>query len=246
MYGTFGWRTHSIYNPNRYGSTEFYLLPKVENLPRSIFLGYLGVPGLTAYFGISNILKPNNKETLVVSDASGAIGSLVGQLAKEIYGCKVIGLCNSQKQCDWLIKNLRFYKALNVNDDNFESSFRKITTHGVDCYFDNTGGLISSIVLKQMKEYGRISVCSSSVNHATDVQVTSPERLLVEKQCKIEGFKVQRWKNEWFNGMAEIQKLIDSKQIKYDETVVEGFENMPNAFIEMSNGEHIGNTIVKV
>lgn len=244
IFGKFGWRTHSIYNPHRFGSTDFYLIPETQQNPRSIFLGNLGVPGLTGYFGLTEICKPNNGETLVISDATGAVGSIVGQLAKVINGCKLIGLCNSQEKCDVLLKKFKFHKALDVNIDSFESNFRKATPKGVDCYFDMTGGKISHIVLKQMNEFGRISVCNSTVSH--DEQISSPERLILDKQIRIEGFKVQRWKNEWFTGIAEIQKLLDQGIIQHYETVIEGFENMPNAFIQMLNGEHIGKTLVKV
>lgn len=244
IFGKFGWRTHSIYNPHRFGSNDFYLIPETQHLPRSVFLGNLGLPGLTAYYGLTNICKPNNEETLVISDATGAVGTLVGQLAKVINGCKLIGLCNGQEKCDLLLEKFKFHKALDVNIDSFESNFRKATPKGVDCFFDMTGGKISNIVLKQMNEFGRISVCNSSVSQ--NEQISSPERWIIEKQIRIEGFKVQRWKNEWFTGIDEIQKLHDQGKIKHYETVIEGFENMPSAFIQMLNGEHIGKTLVKI
>lgn len=159
VFGDFGWRTHTVVNPDSEGQRP-YKLPDMGAIPRSLGIGYLGMPGNTAYFGLLEICQPKAGETVVVTGAAGAVGSLVGQIAK-IKGCHVIGLAGSDEKCDWLTGELGFDKAINYKAGNVRAALKAAAPNGIDCYFDNVGGELSSIVINQMNLFGRISVCGS-------------------------------------------------------------------------------------
>lgn len=207
------------------------------------------MPGNTAYFGLLEICKPKEGETMVVSGAAGAVGSLVGQIGK-IKGLRVIGIAGTDDKCDWIVKDLGFDVAINYKTANLEEELKKAAPNGVDCYFDNVGGEISSVVLNQMNEFGRISVCGSISAYNADVanypRVPDLAKLFNWKQLRMEGFLVPRWTNRWMEGLKQMAEWIMQGKIKYEETVTEGFENMPAAFIGMLNGANTGKAIVKV
>lgn len=207
------------------------------------------MPGNTAYFGFLNICKPKEGETVAVSGAAGAVGTLVGQIAK-LKGCRVVGFAGSKDKCDWLINELKFDAAINYKDGNLAKQLKEAAPKGVDCYFDNTGGEISATVLAQMNVFGRISVCGSISSYNSSPsewpKVPHVQPLFVFNQLRMEGFIVWRWKNEWLQGIAEVQKWIESGEVKYNETVTEGFDNMRQAFFEMLKGKNFGKAIVKV
>lgn len=160
--GSFGWRTHTIISKNEAHDLVMrpYVLPSFGDLPLSLGLGHLGMPGNTAYFGFLEICKPKEGEVVVVSGAAGAVGSIVGQLAK-IKGCKVIGIAGSDDKCAWLTEEMGFDHAINYKTEAVADVLKKYAPDGVDCYFDNVGGGLSSIVINSMREFGRISVCGS-------------------------------------------------------------------------------------
>lgn len=160
--GSFGWRTHTVFNPNNASDLAMrpYVLPPFGDLPLSLGLGHLGMPGNTAYFGFLEICKPKEGEIVVVSGAAGAVGSIVGQIAK-IKGCKVIGIAGSDDKCAWLTKEMGFDHAINYKTEAVAEVLKKYAPDGIDCYFDNVGGGLSSIIINGMREFGRISVCGS-------------------------------------------------------------------------------------
>lgn len=186
---------------------------------------------------------------VVVSGAAGAVGSIVGQLAK-IKGCKVIGIAGSNDKCVWLSKEMGFDHAINYKTENVSDVLHKYAPDGVDCYFDNVGGIISSIVISKMREFGRISVCGSissynlPINEWPKVPILQPS--FVFKQLKMEGFVVTRWKADWFNGIDQLKKWTDERKLKFRETITDGFENIPHALINMLQGQNFGKAIVKV
>lgn len=207
------------------------------------------MPGNTAYFGLLEICKPKEGETVAVSGAAGAVGTLVGQIAK-MKGCRVVGFAGSKDKCDWLIKDLGFDAAINYKDGNLGKLLKEAAPNGVDCYFDNTGGEISATVLSQMNLFGRVSVCGSISSYNSSPKewpkVPHVQPLFVFKQLRMEGFIVWRWKEQWFQGIGEVQNWIENGKVKYHETVTEGFENMPQAFFEMLKGKNFGKAVVKV
>lgn len=240
-----GWRTHTIITPDHLSINEFTLLPDFGTLPYSLGIGACGMPGNTAYFGFLEICQPKEGETVVVSGAGGAVGSLVGQIAK-IKGCKVIGFAGTDDKCRWLEKELGFDKAINYKKADLAKALKEAAPKGVDCYFDNVGGEISSVVLQQMKVFGRISVCGAiSGYNDQEIQVAAPQKFFVWNQLKMEGFIVHRWTDRWMEGINQMLEWIKEDKIKIEETVTEGFENMPQAFIDMLNGKNTGKAIVK-
>lgn len=207
------------------------------------------MPGNTAYFGFLELCEPKPGETLVVSTAAGAVGSLVGQIGK-LKGLRVVGITGSQEKCDWIVNDLGFDAAINYKTDNIDEELKKAAPNGVDCYFDNVGGEISSIVINQMNTFGRISVCGSITvyNSTMDAYPKLPilQPTFVFKQLRMEGFIVARWNQRWMEGITEMYGWIQDEKIKYRETVTEGFENIPQAFIEMLLGSNIGKAVVRI
>uniref|UniRef100_A0A8D8F6X4 Prostaglandin reductase 1 n=2 Tax=Culex pipiens TaxID=7175 RepID=A0A8D8F6X4_CULPI len=246
VHGSFGWRTHTICNPDE-GEKNWapYLLPDFGQEPLSLGVGVLGMPGCTAYFGFLEICRPKEGETVVVSGAAGAVGSLVGQIGK-IKGCRVVGIAGTDEKCAWL-RELGFDEAINYKTADIEAELGLAAPDGVDCYFDNVGGKISEMVRKQMRSRGRIAVCGTiSMYNGSPTQVVDPQRDFVWKELVQEGFSVHRWTDRWLEGIGQNLKWIQEGKLKYRETVTEGFENMPKAFIEMMKGGNIGKAIVKV
>ncbi|KAJ3647789.1 hypothetical protein Zmor_019658 [Zophobas morio] len=241
--GNFGWRTHTISD----NESELYVLPDFDKLPLSLGVGVLGMPGNTAYFGFLEICQPKPGETVVVTGAAGAVGSHVGQIAK-IKGCTVIGIAGSDEKGKWLVDDLGFDHFINYKDDKFKEKLEQATPKGVDCYFDNVGGEISSIVISRMNLYGRVSVCGSisGYNDTEPAKATTIQRFLVGKQLKMEGFIVRRWTERWGEGILQNKQWIQEGKLKYSETVTEGFENMFQAFVDMLKGGNIGKAVVKV
>ncbi|XP_044264315.1 prostaglandin reductase 1-like [Tribolium madens] len=242
LVGRFGWRTHTICDSN----SDFWLVPDLEGLPLSYSLGVLGMPGNTAYFGFLEICQPKPGQTVVVTGAGGAVGSIVGQIAR-IKGCTVIAIAGSEEKGKWLIGDLKFDHFLNYKDVDFETKLEGVTPNGVDCYFDNVGGEIASIVLTRMNEFGRISVCGavSGYNNDFSIKASPIQYLMIRKQLKMEGFNVYRWQERWFEGISQNMKWIQEGKLQYRETLTEGFHNMVKAFIAMLEGRNVGKAVVK-
>lgn len=248
MYGHFGWRTHTTVDPSSAPVDNFptYILPSFNGLPISLGLGILGMPGNTAYFGLLKICKPKSGEILVVSGASGAVGSIVGQIAK-IKGCTVIGIAGTNEKCNWLTNTLGFDYAINYKTANVGREISVIAPYGVDCYFDNVGGRISVEVIKRMREFGRIAVCGaiSMYNSTENRTVTSLQPVFIFKQLSMEGFVFSRYLDEWFDGIEEMKKWILEGKLKYRESEMVGFEKLPQALIDMLRGVNTGKTIIR-
>ncbi|RZB38986.1 prostaglandin reductase 1 [Asbolus verrucosus] len=264
---SFGWRTHTISDgkPTQAGQLTAWLIPDPEGLPLSYSLGVLGMPGNTAYFGFLEICRPKSGETVVVTGAAGAVGSIVGQIAK-IKGCTVIGIAGSEEKGKWLVDELKFDRFINYKDKDFEKKLKAATPKGVDCYFDNVGGEISTQIINRMNKFGRISVCGS-ISGYNDKEKARGMRFwwhpvqnyyfftflagavqfaVVSQQLKMEGFIVHRWLDRWFEGIKQNKQWIKEGKLKYRESVTEGFDNMFKAFVDMLQGGNTGKAIVKV
>lgn len=252
VHGSFGWRTHTVCNPDKRKSVDPnciwhqpYILPDFGQLPISLGLGILGMPGTAAYFGFLEICQPKEGETVVVSGAAGAVGNLVGQIAC-IKGCNVIGITGSDIKCEW-IKTMGCNHGINYRTGDIAKELKKAAPRGVDCYFDNVGGKVAEIVRGHMNCHGRISVCgASSCYNQEKAMVADPQLDFARKQLKQQGFHVSNWADRRLEGIQQILKWIEEDKLRYPESVTEGFENMPKAFIGMLKGEFFGKAIVKV
>jgi len=251
--GNFGWRDLTVYKPEPNGPRTYstiHKMPEMKGLPDSYALGSVGMPGNTAYFGFLEICQPKSGETVVVSAAGGAVGSLVGQIAK-IKGCKVLAFAGNPDKLKWLKEELKFDHVFDYKKVDLDKTFTQFAPQGIDCYFDNVAGDFNYHVVRHMNEYGRISQCGSI--SAYNKEQAPGEIPMVPfdyitfriKHVKMEGFNVGRWTNRWFEGLHQIRDWILEGKIQVRETVTEGFEKMPEAFIEMLQGNNFGKQVVK-
>ncbi len=216
--------------------------------PVSTALGVLGMPGMTAYFGFLDVCLPKAGEMVVVSAAAGAVGSLVGQIAK-IKGCEVVGVTGTDEKVAWLTGELRFDAAFNYKTTgDYVARFQELCPNGVDCYFDNVGGAISDAILVVMNTKARIAICGqiSQYNLAKPEPGPRAFRYLLTKSARAEGFLVYNFAERFPDGIAHMAKWIKEGKIKYRETIIDGFENAPRALIGVLSGDNTGKMIVKV
>jgi NADPH:quinone reductase len=215
--------------------------------PVSTALGILGMPGMTAYFGFTELCQPKAGETLVVSGAAGAVGSAVGQIGK-ILGLRVVGSAGTDDKCARL-REFGFDEAINYRKDKpYAEVLKKACPQGIDCYFDNVGGEFTDEVLRQMNTYGRVSICGqiSQYNDLAGDVGPRPYWLTITKQLRIEGFLVFRWMNRWAEGRKQMAQWLREGKLKYDETVYQGLESAPRAFIGLFQGLNTGKALVKL
>lgn len=225
-------------------------LQKVDKTiqPLSLYLGLLGMPGMTAYMGLTEIGKPKRGETIVVSGAAGAVGSAVGQIGK-ILGCRVVGIAGSDEKVEMLKSKFGFDEALNYNTtNNISEALSKLCPQGVDIYYDNVGGSISDAVHENINQFGRIVVCGAISLYNTTEIPTAPrvEGFLIKKSVLMQGFIVGNYANKFPEAMQQLFKWYKEGKLIYEETVVEGFESIPRAFLDLFEGKNKGKMIVKI
>lgn len=217
----------------------------------SKYLGILGMTGLTAYFGLLRIGKPKAGDTVVISGAAGAVGVVAGQIAK-IYGCKVVGITGNDQKIDILKSQYGFDEAVNYKDadaidKNLDKKIKLACPKGIDIYFDNVGGPISDVVLQHMNFQSRAVICGqiSLYNSKDFTQGPRIQPLILTKSILMQGFIVGNFRNEFAEGTAAISKWINEGKLKSLETVVDGFEHLPEALIGLFSGKNSGKMIVK-
>ncbi|KAJ8000583.1 hypothetical protein DPEC_G00181890 [Dallia pectoralis] len=239
-----GWRSHWVC-----GGGE--LTPVLSDWPQdvslSLALGAIGMPGLTALYGLEEVCGIKEGETLLVNAAAGAVGSIVGQIGK-IKGCTVVGCAGSDAKLAYL-NELGFDCAFNYKTvASLENSLKEASPNGYDCYFENVGGAFSSAVMPQMREFGRIAVCGSISMYNDTTPQTGPyvHSHMVFKQLKMEGFLCGRWQHKNQESLRRLMTWLTEGKLRSCEHVTEGFDNMPAAFIGMLKGDNIGKAVVKV
>ncbi|WP_254762698.1 NADP-dependent oxidoreductase [Natrinema marinum] len=216
--------------------------------PVSTALGVLGMPGVTAYWGLLDIGDPSPGDTVVVSAAAGAVGSVVGQLAR-LNGARVVGTAGSDEKIDWLTDDLGFDAAINYKTtDDLSSAMDEACPDGIDVYFDNVGGPITDAVWPRLNEHARVAVCGQIALYNETSVPTGPRKLaqLIQTRAKVEGLLVSDYENRWGEALERLSKFVRNDEIRYRENVVEGFENAPDAFLGLFEGENIGKQLVKV
>ncbi|XP_063311330.1 prostaglandin reductase 1-like [Pelobates fuscus] len=241
-----GWTTHFISDGKglRPLPTDW-----PENLPRSLALGTVGMPGLTAYIGLLEICKAKQGDVVLVNCAAGAVGSVVGQIAK-LKGCKVVGSTGSDAKVTYL-KEIGFDEAFNYKTvSSLEEALKNASPEGYDCYFENVGGVFSDVALQQMKQFGRIAVCGAISTYNDSVPQTGPyvQSYFVFKQLRMEGFLIFSWedKPQYQEGQKQLLQWIVEGKLNFHEHITNGFENMPAGFIGMLSGDNIGKAVIKV
>lgn len=216
--------------------------------PVQTFLGGVGMPGQTAYFGLLDIGQPKAGETVFVSAAAGAVGSMVCQIAK-IKGCRAVGSVGSQAKVDWLLHEVGVDAAFNYKEvTDLKAELGKHCPNGIDIYFENVGGDHLEAALTHMNNNGRIPVCGMISQYNATEANPGPSNLglIIGKRLKLQGFIVSDYRARTSEFYADMKEWIASGQIKWQETVVEGIENAPNAFIGLFTGDNMGKMLVKL
>ncbi|MDP5272923.1 NADP-dependent oxidoreductase [Chengkuizengella axinellae] len=233
----------------RYQTVQEGIVQKVNPslAPISTNLGVLGMPGATAYFGLMDIGQPKEGETVVVSGAAGAVGMLVGQIAK-IQGARVVGIAGSQEKIDYLVNELNFDVAINYKDADFKSKLADACSNGVDVYFENVGGEISDEVFKHLNTHARIPVCGAISSYNNKELDLGPrvQTILIKNRALMKGFLVSDYANRFPEGIKQLAAWIMAGKLKYEETIIDGFENTPEAFLGLFKGTNLGKLLVKV
>jgi NADPH-dependent curcumin reductase CurA len=226
-----------------YGTTKEAIKVDGTRAPLSYYLGVLGMPGLTAYFGLKEIGQPKPGETVVVSAASGAVGSVVGQLAK-LWGCRAVGIAGGREKCAYVTRELGFdacldYKAANLRDE--------LRGTKIDVYFDNVGGEILDLALARMNLFGRVVVCGTiSDYNATDPYRVKNWRAILVNRLKVQGMIVFDWKERYGEALKALGGYLAAGKLKTRESVVEGLANAPQGFISLLKGGNFGKQLVKL
>ncbi|PJX24476.1 NADP-dependent oxidoreductase [Psychroflexus sp. S27] len=219
-----------------------------DKAPLSAYLGILGMTGLTAYHGLTEVGKPKEGETIVVSGAAGAVGSTVGQIGK-ILGCRVIGIAGSDEKVDMLKSKYGFDAAINYKTtEDMTKAIADAAPKGVDVYYDNVGGTISDAVHANINRFGRIVVCGAISLYNSTSLPTGPriEPILIKKSVLMQGFIVNNFSDKFPEGIEQLSQWLKAGKLDFSETIVEGFDNIPNAFLDLFEGKNKGKMIVKV
>ncbi|MFX1253399.1 MAG: NADP-dependent oxidoreductase [Promethearchaeota archaeon] len=240
--GILGWQDYAVSDGKRLTK-----LSKDLSVPLPGFLGVLGFIGLTAYFGLLDIGMPKPGETLVVSAAAGAVGSLVGQIGK-IKGCHVVGIAGTEEKCRWITETLGFDAAINYKTESVHEGLQKYCSKGVDVYFDNVGGKILDTVLRHINLKARIVLCGLISQYNAVEPVPGPYNFyrILTKRARVEGFIVLDYVNRADEALADLGRWMAEGKLKYRVDIVDGLENAPKAINKLFDGSNKGKLIVKV
>lgn len=234
----------------QYQTSDAKNLRKVEKeqAPLSAYLGILGMTGLTAYFGLLDIGEPKEGETLLVSGAAGAVGSVVGQIGK-LKGCRVVGIAGSDEKTKLLKNKFGYDAAINYEKtDDMTAAIKKAAPDGVDVYFDNVGSYTLDAAMNNINRFGRVINCGAISLYNETEQPTGPrlETTIVKKSIKMQGFIVRNYEDRFPEGIQQLGKWLQQGKLKDEETIVEGFDQIPQAFIDLFDGKNTGKMVVKV
>ena len=220
-----------------------------SKVPLSTFLGTVGMPGRTAYFGLLRVGMPKIGETIVVSAASGAVGTVVGQMAK-ILGCKAIGIAGGETKCSYVTEELGFDACVDYKAGNLEEDLAKACPDGIDIYFENVGGDVAKAVAPLLNPGARVPICGF-ISHYNSTDIANEETPFhvfgaLDPIPEHRFFVVTEWMNEWEQATKEILELVENEKMKYRETITKGFENAPQALRDVLTGKNFGKQIIEV
>lgn len=236
------WADYSLLDGDSVSSVD----PSIADLPA--YLGVLGMPGRTAYFGLLEVGEPDPGETVVVSGAAGAVGSVVGQIAK-MNGCRVIGFAGSDEKVNWLTDTLGFDAGINYKQtDDYRDALTTVAPDGVDVYFDNVGGPITDAVFQALNVDARVAVCGQIAHYNDESIPTGPRKLpqLIAPRVKVQGLLVSDFAPRFEKATDQLRAWVASDDLTHRETVVDGLENAPDAFLGLFSGDNIGKQVVSV
>ena len=235
------WAEHAVINGGELRQVD-------PNLgPVTTALGIMGMPGVTAYFGMTDIVDPDPGDTVVVSAAAGAVGSVTGQIAR-LTGARVVGTVGSDEKIDWITNELGFDAGINYKTtEDFGTSLEEACPDGVDGYFDNVGGPITDAVWPLLNEFASVAVCGQIALYNEVGVPTGPRKLggLIGSRATVEGLLVGDYSDRWGEALRRIGSFVADGRLQYRENVIEGFESAPDAFLGLFEGENIGKQLVK-
>ena len=240
--GSLGWQEYAVADAKELRKVD------PEAAPISTALGVLGMPGITAYFGLLDICGPQPSETVLVSAAAGAVGSVVGQIAK-IKGCRAVGIAGNDEKVRHVTEDLGFDAAFNYKTvEDIGAQLREYCPDGVDAYFDNVGGVITDAVFPLLNTKSRVSVCGQISQYNLEEPELGPRLFwhLIVKRAKVQGFLVFDYQKRYETALGDLGRWVRGGELKYRERIAEGIENAPRAFIEMMSGRNTGKQLVKL
>ena len=242
--GLNGWEDYSIST----GTGFINKIPADNQLPLSVYLSVLGTTGLTAYFGLLDVGKPQQGETVLVSAAAGAVGSVVGQIAK-IKGCRTVGIAGGAEKCAQLVDTFGFDEAIDYKStDSLEMEIKRTCPSGIDVYFDNVGGGMLEAALNCLKNGARIVMCGAISTYNATGPVPGPSGLwqLLVHNARLEGFIVSKYASQFPEGVSQLADWLREGSIKHKEHIVPGLRNASDAFLKLFSGKNVGKLIVQM
>ncbi|HUR39665.1 MAG TPA: NADP-dependent oxidoreductase [Verrucomicrobiae bacterium] len=244
--GLLGWQDYAVISPD--DATPATALPPFPPLPPEHVMGVLGATGMTAYFGLLDIGKPKRGETVVVSAAAGAVGSIVGQLAK-VHGCRAVGIAGTREKCEWLTRELGFDAAICRRDADWKAQLKAACPNGVDIDFENAGGEIMDEVIELMNLHGRVVLCGMISQYGKDDRSgIGPTNFIhvLTRRLKIEGFIILDYVKRFPLAQLRMMWWMKTGRVKDAHTLVRGLDNAPQALVGLFKGENTGKLIVEV
>jgi NADPH-dependent curcumin reductase CurA len=237
--GMFGWQ--------EFGTSDGRGITKVDDtrVPLSAYLGVVGMTGVTAWYGLNRIIAPQAGETVVVSAASGAVGSVVGQLAK-LAGCRAVGIAGGEEKCRYVVQTLGFDACVDYKAGRLREDLEKATPNGVDGCFENVGGVVFDTTLARMNAHGRIAVCGMISRYDPSHAALANAGAILTQRLALRGFIVYEHPDVWPEALRQLGELVAYRKLHYRESVAEGLEAAPQAFLGMLEGRNFGKQIVKL
>jgi NADPH-dependent curcumin reductase CurA len=242
VFGMMQWSDYCIAGS---GPEGMMTVPRQD--PITAYLSVYGVTGLTAYFGMLEVGQAKERETVVVSGAAGAVGSVAGQIAK-IIGCRVVGIAGGPEKCEWLTEDLGFDAWIDYKAEDVNARLRETCPDGIDVFFDNVGGEILDAALAQINLHARVVLCGAISQYDTADFAPGPRNVLnlIPQRGRMEGFIVLDYRDRFLDAILQLGQWVQEGRIRYAEDVVEGLENTPTAFRKLFTGENTGKLIVRV
>jgi len=237
--GMFGWAEMGVSDGSGLRKVD------VGAIPAPAHLGVVGMPGMTAWYGMHEILRPAPGQTVLVSAASGAVGSAVGQLAK-LAGCRAVGIAGGQAKCDYVVRELGFDACVDYKAGNLKADLAAATPHGVDAIFENVGGEVFDAALGRSNAFARVALCGLLAGYTgAEIPIRNAKKLLLNR-ITLRGFIVTEHMEMWPQGLSEMGRLVAAGKLKYRETVSQGLASAPDAFIGLLQGHNFGKQLVKL
>jgi hypothetical protein len=244
--GMGGWQEYTVISAEQRG-----MLRKVDttHIPMSAYLGAVGMPGVTAWYGLVKIIDPKPGQTVVVSAASGAVGTAVGQLAK-VRGCRAVGIAGGPDKCKYVVDELGFDACIDYKQHkdlkSLTTALKEACPNGVDGYFENVGGMILDAVMLRLNAFARIALCGMISGYNGEPIPMAAPQLLLTNRVKVEGFIVSEHMEVWPDALKELGTLVATGKLKYRETVAQGIASAPEAFLGLLKGKNFGKQLVKL